>query len=65
LMSSRDAVSSELLDARLNGQLIPAFNIGGESRLCLPQILRQILGPFHWEQVSVACSSKSTYTRHL
>jgi len=53
LMSTRDNSSSEVFDARLNGQLIPAFNIGGEFRLCLPQILRQILGPFHWEQVRI------------
>jgi hypothetical protein len=51
-MMSTLSCSSELVDARLNGQLIPAFNIGGEFRLCLPQILRQILGPFHWEQVN-------------
>ena len=51
VMSSRGSVSCELEEARLNGQLIPAFSIGGESRLCLPLILRQILGPFHWDQV--------------
>jgi hypothetical protein len=53
VMFSRGIVSCELQDARLNGQLIPAFNIGGESRLCLPLILRQILGPFHWDQVII------------
>jgi len=53
LMSARDNLSSDLFEARLNGQLIPAFNIGGESRLCLPLILRQILGPFHWDQVPI------------
>ena len=34
----------------INGETIPAFNIGGELRLCLPRILRQILGQYHWEQ---------------
>ena len=36
----------------MNGEIIHAFNIGGELRLCLPQILRQILGQYHWEQAS-------------
>ena len=36
----------------INGETIPAFNIGGEFRLCLPRILRQILSQYHWEQVS-------------
>ena len=39
-----------LENAVINGETIPAFNIGGELRLCLPRILRQILGQYHWEQ---------------
>jgi hypothetical protein len=31
------------------------FSVGGELRLCLPQILRQTLGRFQWQQICRAC----------
>jgi hypothetical protein len=55
LMSRRDTTSAELEETTINGQIIPCFNIGGEMRLCLPQIIQQILGDFHWEQICLAC----------
>ncbi len=30
-------------------------SVGGELRLCLPQILRQTLHAFHWQQICRAC----------
>ena len=30
-------------------------SVGGELRLCLPQILRQTLAQFHWQQICRAC----------
>ena len=45
-------MESVLENTVINGETIPAFNIGGEYRLCLPRILRQILSQYHWEQVS-------------
>ena len=47
-----DPMESVLENTVINGETIPAFNIGGEYRLCLPRILRQILSQYHWEQVS-------------
>ena len=36
--------------------MVPFFcSIGGELRLCLPQILRQTLSGFHWQQICKAC----------
>ena len=55
LMSSRDMTSASLEETVINGQVIPCFNIGGEMRLCFPQILKQILGGFHMEQICLAC----------
>ena len=46
-----DPMESVLENTVINGETIPAFNIGGEYRLCLPRILRQILSQYHWEQV--------------
>ena len=55
LMSSRDMTSASLEETVINGQVIPCFNIGGEMRLCFPQILKQILGSFQSEQICLAC----------
>lgn len=55
LMSSRDMTLANLEETVINGQVIPCFNIGGEMRLCFPQILKQILGAFHMEQICLAC----------
>ena len=54
-MSSRDMTSASLEETVINGQVIPCFNIGGEMRLCFPQILKQTLGSFHMEQICLAC----------
>ena len=35
--------------------IITDFSVGGELRLCLPQILRQTLAQFHWQQICRAC----------
>ena len=55
LMSSRDMTSASLEETVISSQVIPCFNIGGEMRLCFPQILKQILGSFHSEQICLAC----------
>ena len=55
LMSSRDMTSASLEETVIDGQVIPCFNIGGEMRLCFPQILKQTLGAFHMEQIALAC----------
>ena len=36
-------------------QMFLSFSVGGELRLCLPQILRQSLAQFHWQQICRAC----------
>lgn len=55
LMSSRDMTTASLEETVINGQAIPCFNIGGEMRLCFPQILKQTLSAFHMEQICLAC----------
>ena len=47
--------SASLEETIINGQVIPCFNIGGEMRLCFPQILKQTLSAFHMEQICLAC----------
>ncbi len=55
IMSSRDMTSASLEETVISGQVIPCFNIGGEMRLCFPQILKQTLSAFHMEQICLAC----------
>ena len=38
-----------------NNMRWPICSVGGELRLCLPQILRQTLAQFHWQQICRAC----------
>jgi hypothetical protein len=43
LLSARDSGVSDVIETTLNGEQITAFSIGGELRLCLPQILNTVL----------------------
>eukprot|EP00095_Tigriopus_kingsejongensis_P006898 maker-scaffold125_size330479-snap-gene-2.17 protein:Tk06898 transcript:maker-scaffold125_size330479-snap-gene-2.17-mRNA-1 annotation:"ski oncogene" len=52
---SRDHSHAEVEEAILNGENIPAFNVGGELRMCLPQIIRQTLSQFQVQQICRAC----------
>ena len=48
-------------ETNLEGQLISSFHIGGERRLCLPQILNTLLKPFTMDEVHLACSDLNIY----
>ena len=50
-----------LSDTSLEGQIIACFLVGGERRLCLPQILNTLLKPFDIEQVHQVCQKLNIY----
>jgi len=55
IMSSSDSTWSELEDTSLEGEQISCFNVGGEFRLCLPQILNSVLEKVSLQAINQAC----------
>lgn len=51
----------EQSEAILEGEKIPCFEIGGEKRLCLPQILKTVLADFNLNLINQACDDLFIY----
>ena len=50
-----DATRGEKSDTMLEGESIACFIVGGEKRLCLPQILNTVLQDFTLQQINIIC----------
>ncbi|XP_059154839.1 ski oncogene-like [Physella acuta] len=50
-----DTSKSEHSDTILEGETIACFSVGGEKRLCLPQILNTVLRDFTLQQINAVC----------
>ncbi|XP_062566332.1 ski oncogene-like [Saccostrea cucullata] len=50
-----DSGKSEKLDTFLEEERIACFSVGGEKRLCLPQILNTVLREFSLQQINAVC----------
>ncbi|XP_013082943.2 ski oncogene-like [Biomphalaria glabrata] len=50
-----DTTKSERSDTMLEGETIACFSVGGEKRLCLPQILNTVLRDFTLQQINAVC----------
>ncbi|GFS01121.1 SKI oncogene-like [Elysia marginata] len=50
-----DTSRSERSDTKLEGETIACFTVGGEKRLCLPQILHTVLQDFKLPQINAVC----------
>ena len=50
-----DSSKSEKGDTVLEGETIACFVVGGEKRLCLPQILNTVLRDFTLQQINAVC----------
>ena len=50
-----DVGRSERLDTNLEDEKIACFVVGGEKRLCLPQILNTVLRDFSLQQINAVC----------
>ncbi|PAA82224.1 hypothetical protein BOX15_Mlig007790g1 [Macrostomum lignano] len=55
--SGRKQPDSGLLEACLEGRTVLAFSVGGEKRLCLPQVLHEVLlaAGLSLQQIELAC----------
>ena len=61
IMSSSDSSWSELEKTNLDGEQISCFNVGGEFRLCLPQILNSVLEEVSLQAINQACDELQIY----
>ena len=61
IMSSSDTSWSELEETSLDGEQISCFNVGGELRLCLPQILNSVLEKVSLQAINQACDELQIY----
>lgn len=53
--------STELTHAVLEGESISSFVVGGEKRLCLPQVLNSVLRDFTLQQINGVCDELYVY----
>ncbi|XP_061587959.1 ski-like protein isoform X2 [Cololabis saira] len=53
--------STELTYSLLEGESISCFVVGGEKRLCLPQVLNSVLRDFSLQQINTVCDELYVY----
>ncbi|KAK1162661.1 ski-like protein [Acipenser oxyrinchus oxyrinchus] len=53
--------STELAHSLLEGESISCFMVGGENRLCLPQVLNSVLRDFSLQQINTVCDELYIY----
>ncbi|KAI1882762.1 hypothetical protein AGOR_G00238270 [Albula goreensis] len=53
--------STELTHSLLEGESISCFMVGGEKRLCLPQVLNSVLREFSLQQINAVCDELYVY----
>ncbi|XP_076828318.1 ski-like protein [Brachyhypopomus gauderio] len=53
--------STELTHSVLEGESISCFVVGGEKRLCLPQVLNSVLRDFSLQQINAVCDELYVY----
>lgn len=61
ILFAPDPEPGERGEAPLEGELISCFSVGGERRLCLPQILTSALTDFSLEQINRVCDELQIY----
>lgn len=61
ILLAADPVLGERGETLLEGEPISCFSVGGERRLCLPQILTSVLTDFTLEQINRECDNLQIY----
>ncbi|CAH2984276.1 unnamed protein product [Chilo suppressalis] len=61
ILLAADPVLGERGETLLEGEPISCFSVGGERRLCLPQILTSVLTDFSLEQINRVCDELQIY----
>ncbi|RZF37030.1 hypothetical protein LSTR_LSTR004718 [Laodelphax striatellus] len=61
ILTTPDRSRGERAETELEGERISCFEVGGERRLCLPQILNIVLGDFSLAQINQVCDELQIY----
>ncbi|KAL2742216.1 ski oncogene [Vespula maculifrons] len=61
ILTAPDQSCSERCETVLEGESISCFVVGGERRLCLPQILNTVLQDFSLQQINQVCDELQIY----
>lgn len=61
ILTTSDTSSSDLSFTPLEDVSISCFSVGGEKRLCLPQVLQSVLGDFTLAQINNQCDNLLIY----
>ncbi|XP_058789268.1 ski oncogene isoform X2 [Phymastichus coffea] len=61
ILTAPDQICSERCETLLEGERISCFVVGGERRLCLPQILNTVLQDFSLQQINQVCDELQIY----
>ena len=61
VFSSRDRGQANLSESRLANRDIACFEVGGEKRCCLPQILNSVLDQISLAAIHAACDELQIY----
>ncbi len=61
VFSSRDRGQADLSETRLAAREIACFEVGGEKRCCLPQILNSVLDQISLQAIHAACDELQIY----
>jgi hypothetical protein len=61
ILTTPDQSRSELSETLLEGETISCFVVGGEKRLCLPQVLNSVLREFSLFQINQVCEELQIY----
>lgn len=61
ILTTPDRSRSERSETALEGESISCFVVGGEKRLCLPQILNSVLRDFSLAQINQVCDELQIY----
>lgn len=61
ILTTPDTSRSERTETILEGESISCFVVGGEKRLCLPQVLNSVLREFSLHQINQECDALQIY----
>lgn len=61
ILTTPDTSCSECTETILEGECISCFVVGGEKRLCLPQVLKSVLRDFTLLQINQECDQLQIY----
>ena len=61
ILTTPDTSCSERTETALEGETISCFVVGGEKRLCLPQVLNSVLRDFSLPQINHECDQLQIY----